>query len=73
MSDYDLNQDLIKELDTVYKRIGMLANHIYHTTPANLSDESEVSYASHMKRCDDITKYLEGEGYKYDWFKGWTK
>jgi hypothetical protein len=71
MSDFDT--DVINEIENVYRRIGKLQHHFHHTSPSDRGCESEVSMLSHMKRCDDITKYLEGEGYKYDWFKGWTK
>ena len=67
------NDDMIKEIDTLYKRIGKQTYHNATVPVLRLSDNDLNDMEVYLTRCEKITNHLESEGYSYDWFKGWVK
>jgi hypothetical protein len=69
MYEPNTDQNIIDELDKLYTQVGRIAYWKFHNAPVKWGrDDFEL-----MRRMKELTKYLEGKGYEYDWFKGWTK
>ena len=67
------DQDIIDELEELYKHVGRTAIYNHATAPVNRDCTVQASLSSQIRRCVELEKYLTDAGYEYDWFKGWTK
>lgn len=66
-------QEIIEEIDLMYNRIGRITYYNQSVPQRTWDVTTQASLASHMKRCDELTKMISDAGYEYDWFKGWTR
>lgn len=63
-------KELTEELDKIYTIIGRVTVYRFSTPPSELGLADTLR--THLHRATQIEAILIDEGYRFDWYKGWT-